>query len=104
VARFQRLWEVQQVPVATNDYTTDTSRPTGSGPWPEVMLASEVAEYLRISYATVLRMTKAGDLHAIRVGREFRYLRSEIDRLMRQPAKPPSDDSAGDEPEAAATG
>jgi hypothetical protein len=24
-------------------------------------------EYLRISYATVLRMTKAGDLHAIRV-------------------------------------
>ncbi|HWM04800.1 MAG TPA: helix-turn-helix domain-containing protein [Actinophytocola sp.] len=56
--------------------------------WPDVMLATEVAEYLRVSYATVLRMTKAGELPAIRVGREFRYLRSEIDKMMRQPARP----------------
>ena len=46
---------------------------------------------LLISYATVLRMTKAGDLHAIRVGREFRYLRSEIEAMMRQPARPATD-------------
>jgi hypothetical protein len=31
-------------------------------------------------------MTHAGDLPAIRVGREFRYLRAELDRLLRQPA------------------
>jgi excisionase family DNA binding protein len=91
------------VPVATNyDSTTTDTADTASGRWPEVMLASEVAEYLRISYATVLRMTKAGDLHAIRVGREFRYLRSELEAMMRQPAKPANDDTADDADEAAA--
>ena len=70
-------------------------RPNKPAPqeWPEVMTANEVAEYLRVSYLTVLRMTHAGHLNAIRVGREFRYLRSEIDRLMRQPARPPSGDA-----------
>jgi excisionase family DNA binding protein len=58
----------------------------GSQAWPEVMLASEVADYLRISYATVIKMTKAGDIPALSVGREFRYLRTEIDKLLRQPA------------------
>lgn len=62
--------------------------------WPEVMTAQEVAAYLRISYLTVLRMTHGGHLNAIRVGREFRYLRSEIDRLMRQPAPPATGDDA----------
>jgi excisionase family DNA binding protein len=60
--------------------------------WPDVMLATEVARYLRVSYATVLRMTKGGELPAIRVGREFRYLRSEIDKMMRQPARPGDED------------
>ncbi len=69
--------------------------------WPDVMLATEVARYLRVSYATVLRMTKAGELHAIRVGREFRYLRSEIDRMMRQPARPGADDDDPDDASAA---
>jgi excisionase family DNA binding protein len=55
--------------------------------WPEVMLASEVSEYLRVSYATVIKMTKAGDIPALAIGREFRYLRSEIDKLLRQPAR-----------------
>ncbi len=48
--------------------------------------AIEVADYLRISYATVIKMTKAGDIPALSVGREFRYLRTEIDKLLRQPA------------------
>ena len=75
--------------------------------WPEVMLASEVAEYLRISYATVIKMTKAGDIPALAVGREFRYLRTEVDKLLRGPARtrgthPAADDQDGDE--SAATG
>ncbi|MGH3812876.1 MAG: helix-turn-helix domain-containing protein [Pseudonocardiaceae bacterium] len=65
--------------MATDDHP-DTA------PVPEVMLASEVADYLRISYATVIKMTKAGDIPALSVGREFRYLRAEIDKLLRQPA------------------
>ncbi len=66
--------------------------------WPEVMLASEVADYLRISYATVIKMTKAGDIPALSVGREFRYLRTEIDKLLRQPASRtrPAADAAPD--------
>ena len=36
---------------------------------------------------TVLRMTRDGDLPALAIGREFRYLRSEIDKLMRTPAR-----------------
>jgi excisionase family DNA binding protein len=70
----------------------------GSPAWPEVMLASEVADYLRISYATVIKMTKAGDIPALSVGREFRYLRTEIDKLLRQPASRtrPAADTASD--------
>jgi excisionase family DNA binding protein len=78
--------------------------------WPEVMLASEVAEYLRVSYATVIKMTKAGDIPALAIGREFRYLRAEIDKLLGQPARTghashtrphrseETDDEAGDSP------
>jgi excisionase family DNA binding protein len=58
------------------------------GQLPDILLATEVADYLRVSYSTVIKMTHAGDLPAIRVGREFRYLRSELDRLLRQPAAP----------------
>lgn len=50
---------------------------------PEVMKAQEVADYLRVSYVTVLRMTRAGRINAIRVGREFRYLRSEVEKALR---------------------
>lgn len=62
--------------------TTDAT-PLGHDEFPEILKAREVAAYLRVSYVTVLRMTRAGDLPAIRVGREFRYLRSEIEQLMR---------------------
>jgi excisionase family DNA binding protein len=94
--------------VATSDNREQPSQQS----LPEVMLASEVADYLRISYATVIKMTKAGDIPALAIGREFRYLRSEIDKLLRQPARAsrtgkdsgdPADDGAGDE-SASATG
>ncbi len=58
----------------------------------EILKAREVAAYLRVSYVTVLRMTRAGDLPAIRVGREFRYLRSEVEKLMRSTARFPATD------------
>lgn len=69
-------------------------------PVPEVMTAKEVAAYLRVSYPTVLEMTKAGELPAIAVGREFRYLRTEIQRLMRNPAR----GATGPDPQPADTG
>lgn len=53
------------------------------GGWPEVLTAHEVAEYLRVNYMTVLKMTRDGRLPALAIGREYRYLRSEVERLMR---------------------
>lgn len=51
--------------------------------WPEVLTAREVATYLRVNYLTVLKLTREGRLPALAIGREYRYLRSEIDRRMR---------------------
>lgn len=60
--------------------------------WPEVLTAHEVADYLRVNYLTVLKMTRDGRLPALAIGREYRYLRSEVERLMRGPAAPPASD------------
>jgi len=70
-----------------------STHPSDGDELPEVMKAQEVADYLRVSYVTVLRMTRAGRINAIRVGREFRYLRSEVEKALRtaadDPAEPP---------------
>jgi excisionase family DNA binding protein len=84
----------------------DHEREATQDAWPEVMLASEVADYLRVSYATVIKMTKAGDIPALAIGREFRYLRAEIDKLLRQPARssrtsPRTHDESGEDADAA---
>ena len=55
--------------------------------WPEVLTAREVASYLRVNYLTVLKLTREGKLPALAIGREYRYLRSEIDRRMRGAAE-----------------
>lgn len=57
------------------------------------MTAREVAAYLRVNYYTVLDLTKAGQLPALAVGREHRYLRAAIDDTMRTPAHPTSKDT-----------
>ena len=60
--------------------------------WPEVLTAHEVAQYLRVNYMTVLKMTRDGRLPALAIGREYRYLRSEVERLMRStPSQSQSD-------------
>jgi len=58
-----------------------------------VLTAREVAAYLRLNYNTVLDLTKAGQLPALAVGREHRYLRAAIDATMRTPAHPTSTDT-----------
>ena len=58
--------------------------------WPEVLTAHEVADYLRINYMTVLKMTRDGRLPALAIGREYRYLRAEVERLMRSAGGPPT--------------
>jgi len=45
----------------------------------EVMTVQEVSTYLRCHTSTVYRLVKAGGMPAFRLGRDWRFLRSEID-------------------------
>jgi excisionase family DNA binding protein len=43
-----------------------------------LLMVREVAELMRVSNMTVHRLIKAGDLPAIRVGKNFRIRRSDV--------------------------
>lgn len=47
-----------------------------------LLTVREVAEAIRVSNMTVYRLIKAGDLNAIRVGRNFRIRESDVDRFL----------------------
>lgn len=47
-------------------------------PPPEILTASEAAELLRLNAQTVARLAQAGELPARRLGREWRFRRSEL--------------------------
>ncbi len=44
-----------------------------------LLMVREVAELMRVSNMTVYRLIKAGDLPAIRVGKNFRIRRSDVE-------------------------
>lgn len=46
-----------------------------------LLTVREVADAMRVSHMTVYRLIKAGELPAIRVGRNFRIRESELDRF-----------------------
>jgi excisionase family DNA binding protein len=48
----------------------------------QLMTVSEVADELRVSNMTVYRLIKAGDLAAIRVGKNYRIRRSDLDAYL----------------------
>lgn len=45
-----------------------------------LLTVAEVALAMRVSNMTVYRLIRGGDLHAIRVGRNFRIRESDVDR------------------------
>jgi excisionase family DNA binding protein len=47
-----------------------------------LMTVSEVAEQLRVSNMTVYRLIRAGDLAAIRVGKNYRIRRADLDAYL----------------------
>jgi excisionase family DNA binding protein len=56
-------------------------------PWPSSKTASATAfswfeRWLRVSNMTVYRLIKAGDLPAIRVGKNFRIRRSDVESYL----------------------
>jgi excisionase family DNA binding protein len=48
----------------------------------EVLTVAEVAAMLRVSTMTVYRLIKSGQLAALRVGRSYRILATDVDRYL----------------------
>ena len=45
----------------------------------ELLTSREAAEYLKISRATLQRLSRAGEIPAIRIGKLWRYRKSDLD-------------------------
>jgi excisionase family DNA binding protein len=50
----------------------------------EIMTSVEVAKYLRIHPSTIYRLLRRKQIPAFRIGRDHRFLRSEIDQWMKE--------------------
>lgn len=48
----------------------------------EILTTREVMQYLKITRPTVFKLIKEGKLKASKVGRDYRFLKSEIDRFL----------------------
>lgn len=53
----------------------------------EIMTVAELAEYLRVNEATVYRLAQEGQIPGMKVGRQWRFKREAIDRLMEESAE-----------------
>lgn len=48
-----------------------------------VLTTTEAMEYLKVTRKTLLKLVHRGLIPARKVGKDFRYLKSEIDRYLR---------------------
>lgn len=48
-----------------------------------VMTTDEAVKYLKISRKTLLKLIQKGEIPAKKVGKNYRYLREEIDKFLR---------------------
>jgi len=51
---------------------------------PEIMTVEDVADYLRIKTSTVYEWAASGKLPGVKVGRLWRFERSEIEKWVRE--------------------
>ena len=49
----------------------------------DVMTTEETVKYLRISRKTLLKLVRHGELPARKVGKNYRYLKSEINEFLK---------------------
>ena len=49
---------------------------------PRLLTTQEAAEFLRVSRATILRWCKAGQLPAVRIGRQWRIDMDQLERVL----------------------
>ncbi|MFQ5814320.1 MAG: helix-turn-helix domain-containing protein, partial [Anaerolineae bacterium] len=52
----------------------------------EIMTVAELAEYLRVNEATVYRLAQEGQIPGMKVGRQWRFKKDAIDRLLEEGA------------------
>jgi len=58
-------------------------------PRADLMTVREVAEMMRVSNMTVYRLIKAGDLNAVRIGKNYRIRKNDVlNYLMRRSVRP----------------
>ncbi len=50
----------------------------------ELLTVAEVAEMLRVSTMTVYRLIRTGELPAVRVGRNYRVRRADLDTYLHE--------------------
>jgi len=48
-------------------------------PRPAFLTTDEVLDYLKVTSRTIYRLIKAGDLPAVRIGRQWRFRQSDLD-------------------------
>ena len=51
---------------------------------PKILTVAEAAQYLRLSVATVYRLAQAGEVPAVRVGRQWRVQRGLLDEWLNE--------------------
>ena len=57
---------------------------SGDTPESKFLTVAEVAAMMRVSKMTVYRLVHNGDLPAVRVGRSFRVLETDVDEYLRK--------------------
>jgi excisionase family DNA binding protein len=57
----------------------DGSRPLATGAF---LTVAEVAAAMRVSTMTVYRLIKGGELHAVRIGHNYRIRESDLERYL----------------------
>lgn len=57
----------------------------------ELLTVAEVAETLRVSTMTVYRLVRSGEIAAVRVGRNYRIRRGDLDAYLQQQVVSPEE-------------
>lgn len=80
--RDRRVW----VPYAPSAGSYGNMGPSGAVPEPDdILTADEAAAFLKVSTKTLLKLARGGELPASKVGRAWRFVRSDLVRFCAGP-------------------
>jgi excisionase family DNA binding protein len=70
--------------------TAQGDTPCTISPPPSLLLVSEASKLLRVTPHTVRTMIEEGSLRAIRVRRQYRVFKDDVDRKLKELVAPPA--------------